>query len=560
MARSSPLLQVDNLSLGFQLEGGLKPLLKSICLAVLPGQTLALVGESGSGKSMTALAIMQLLPSIARAHVDSRIVFKQQELLGLSQRGMRKIRGRQIGMVFQNAMSAFNPVLTIGYQLHEVLSCHFALSRAAERERILELLDEVGIVNPLQCYRAYPHQLSGGMRQRALIAMALAAEPELLIADEPTTALDVTIQAQVLATLQSIQAKRRMSMLFISHDLGVVARMADTVAVLYHGEIVEQASASDFFHHPQEAYSKQLFASLPAMKANLPNPERCLSMETPLLTVDNLSVHFPLHTGFLGYGRDSVKAVDGVSFNLYSGKTLALIGESGSGKTTIGRAILQLIPSTSGQIYFTDQLLGDLNRRDLKNLRKDIQVIFQDPYAALNPRMTIASILEEGMLVQGIGKTAAERLRRMDDLLVAVGLNPDCKQRYPHEFSGGERQRICIARALTVEPKLLICDEPTSALDVSVQAQILKLLRQLQEERGLAYLLITHNFGVVSYLADEVAVMYRGQIVEHGTSQQILSAPQHPYTQKLLASVLTAEFSEKLIPKTTVASDEVVTD
>jgi peptide/nickel transport system ATP-binding protein len=351
--------------------------------------------------------------------------------------------------------------------------------------------------------------------------------------------LDVTIQAQVLDTLQAVQAKRRMGMLFISHELGVVARVADSVAVLYHGEIIEQASAAEFFHHPQQAYSKHLFASIPAMKTSQPSSADLPSANTPLLKVENLGVRFPLHGGFLGYGKKAVNVVEEVSFNLYRGKTLALVGESGSGKTTTGRAILQLLSSVSGHIYFEGRLLHHLSRLDLKNLRKDIQVIFQDPYAALNPRMTIASILEEGMLVQGAHKTAKERVCRIDDLLVAVGLSPDCKQRYPHEFSGGERQRICIARALTVEPKILICDEPTSALDVSVQAQILKLLDQLQKERGLAYLLITHNFGVVSYLADEVAVMYRGRIVEQGPSQQILSAPQHPYTQKLLGSVLT---------------------
>lgn len=533
------MLQIENLNLSFQLENSLVPLLKSISLNVSSGKTLALVGESGSGKSMTALAVMQLLPSNSRVHINSHILFKQQDLLNLSQREMGKIRGRQIGIVFQNAMSAFNPVLTIGYQLHEVLRCHFNLSKIVERERILELLDEVGIVNPTQCYVSYPHQLSGGMRQRALIAMALAAEPELLIADEPTTALDVTVQAQVLAILQSIQEKRRMGMLFISHDLGVVARVADTVAVLYRGEIVEQADANDFFHQPKQAYTKQLFASLPVMKTQQADVSRSLSTEIPLLAVNNLSVYFTLGKGFLGFRKDLIKAVDGVSFNLYSGRTLALVGESGSGKTTIAKAILQLLPNSSGDIFYANQLLSNLKHKDLKKLRKNMQVVFQDPYAALNPRMTITDILEEGMLVQGIGENAAERMPHIDELLLAVGLNQDYKTRYPHELSGGERQRICIARALIVDPKLLICDEPTSALDVSVQAQILKLLRKLQTDRNLAYLLITHNFGVVSYLADEVAVLYRGKIVEYGTSQQILTSPQHPYTQKLLASVLT---------------------
>lgn len=542
MRNPSPLLHIDKLSLSFQSQVGLRLLLKSVSLEVFSGQTLALVGESGSGKSMTALSVVQLLPSAARVHRDSRIVFKQQDLLDLPQRAISKVRGRQIGIVFQNAMSAFNPVLTIGYQLHEMLRCHFNLSRALERERILELLDEVGIVNPQQCYAAYPHQLSGGMRQRALIAMALAGEPELLIADEPTTALDVTVQAQVLATLQTIQAKRRMGMLFISHDLGVVARVADRVAVLYQGEVIEEAGARDFFQHPEHAYSQQLFAALPKMKASLlsraaaplsavnpPNGGVWKNNDfNPLLKVENLSVHFP----------KLANAVNQVSFSLSRGKTLALIGESGSGKTTTGKAVLQLLPNIAGHIYFEGRLLGDLSQADLKSLRKDIQVIFQDPYAALNPRMSIASSIEEGLLVQAIGRTAAERGQRIDDLLKAVGLPLDYKQRYPQALSGGERQRVCIARALAVEPKLLICDEPTSALDVSVQAQILKLLDQLQKERGLSYLLITHNFGVVGYLADDVAVMHRGQIVEQGSSQQILSAPQHEYTKQLLASVL----------------------
>lgn len=577
MENSLPLLQLDQLSLSFESKNGLSPLLNAVSLDVFSGKTLALVGESGSGKSMTALAVMQLLPSNARVHRDSRILFKQHDLLTVSQKAMRKIQGRQIGIVFQNAMSAFNPVLTIGYQLHEVLRCHFRLSHAMERERILALLDEVGIVNPRQCYASYLHELSGGMRQRALIAMALAAEPELLIADEPTTALDVTVQKQVLTMLRTLQVKRRMGMLFISHDLGVVAHIADTVAVLYRGEVVEQADAKDFFQCPKQSYSRQLLTSLdffrnptfegsgfagPALESSctdvctkVPRSDssshsslkasvessfllnmkdgslKIVNNKVPLLKVKDLSVCFSR--------KKSFKAIANVNFNLSRGKTLALIGESGSGKTTTGKAILQLLSNISGEIYFEGRLLNNLSRFDLKRLRKDIQVIFQDPYSALNPRMTIADILEEGMLIQGIGKTRLTRLCRMDDLLVAVGLNPEDKQRYPHEFSGGQRQRICIARALTVDPKLLICDEPTSALDASVQAQILKLLRQLQQERELAYLLITHNFGVVSYLADDVAVMYRGQIVEYGPSQQILSFPQHPYTQQLLDSVLT---------------------
>ena len=527
------LLHIDNLSLSFKSKAGLQPVLKSLSFNVLPGETLALVGESGSGKSMTALAIMQLLPSVARVCKDSRIVFKQQDLLALPQRAIRKVRGRQIGIVFQNAMSAFNPVLTIGYQLHEVLRCHFNLSRRVQKERILELLDEVGIAHPGQCYQSYPHELSGGMRQRALIAMALAAEPELLIADEPTTALDVTVQAQVLDTLQTIQSKRRMGILFISHDLGVVACVADRVAVLYKGEIIEQASKADFFRSPQEAYSQKLFAALVLSDSDPKSTcfikEKESTDKYPLLKVENLCVYFP---------KQKLKAVQDLSFNLKKGSTLALIGESGSGKTTTGKAILQLLANTSGRIYFEGQLLNNLNYLNLKNIRKNIQVIFQDSYSALNPRMTIASSLEEGMIVQSIGKTGAERRQRVNDLLLAVGLHPDFKDRYPGELSGGERQRVCIARALAVEPKLLICDEPTSALDVSVQGQILRLLRELQEKRGLAYLVITHNFSVVNYLADEVAVMYRGQIIEHGSKEKILLYPQQEYTKKLLNSVL----------------------
>jgi peptide/nickel transport system ATP-binding protein len=534
---NNTVLEVKHLGIGFQTEDHIEPVIHDIHFRIQRGETFALVGESGSGKSVTALSIMQLLPAAARVKNHSQIILEQDDLLKLSEIQMRHIRGRRIGMIFQEAMAALNPVLTIGEQINEVLKCHFSLANSQRRDKILSLLEDVGIKDPPMCSQSYPHQLSGGMKQRAMIAMALAAEPGLLIADEPTTALDVTIQAQILELLRNIQKNTAMSLLFITHDLGVVAKIADRIAVMQKGKIVEQAKTDDFFAQPQHLYSRQLLNAIPSWRNREREIRHVAVHEQPELKVESLKVYFPIRKGVLKRTVGYIKAVDDVTFSLYEGQTLALVGESGSGKTTTGKGILRLTPPTSGKIQYEEQLLADLNAKVMHQMRGKLQIIFQDPYASMNPRMTVAEIIEEGMAAQNIGRSALERRARIDELLELVGLKADHKFRYPHEFSGGQRQRICIARALAVQPKIIICDEPTSSLDVTVQMQILKLLLQLQKKSGLAYLLITHDFSVVAYLADEVAVMYQGKIVEHGPVEHILHTPQHSYTQKLLASV-----------------------
>ena len=538
---NNPLLEINNLSIGFQSKSRIEPAIHDIGFGIHRGETFALVGESGSGKSVTALSTMQLLPAAARVGKHSQIILEHNDLLQLSEIEMRKIRGRRIAMIFQEAMAALNPVLTIGNQIDEVLKSHFSISKDERRTRILSILEDVGIKDPPMCSQSFPHQLSGGMKQRAMIAMALAATPDLLIADEPTTALDVTIQAQILDLLKEIQKKTTMSILFITHDLGVVAQIADRIAVMQNGKIVEQASSADFFTNPQHIYSQQLLTAIPGWENRERDVVEIRANEKPKLKVENLKVYFPIQKGILKRTVAHVKAVDDVSFSLYAGRTLALVGESGSGKTTSGKGLLWLTPPTAGKIEYDEQLLSNLNARIMHQMRGKLQIIFQDPYASMNPRMTVAEIIEEGMAAQKIGKTEDERTASIEELLEQVGLSAEHKYRYPHEFSGGQRQRICIARALAVEPKVIICDEPTSSLDVTVQMQILKLLGQLQKSKGLAYLLITHDFSVVAYMADEVAVMYQGKIVEHGPVEHILHSPQHPYTQKLLASVPTIE-------------------
>lgn len=531
-----PLLLVENLTVGFPEKNKINIILKNINFTIERGQTLALVGESGGGKTIASLTIMQLLPSTAVASEASEIWLGKQELLQQSELTMRKIRGKRIGMIFQEALIALNPVLTIGHQIEEVLRCHFSFSKRERKRKILQLLEEVGITDPTLCMRSYPHQLSGGMRQRAMIAMALAGEPELLIADEPTTALDVTIQAQILQLLKSLQEKRRMSMLFITHDLGVVAQIADEVAVLYQGQIVERAKKEKFFADPQAEYSKKLFAAIPDLEKRLRPPLIINAAEKPILKTNNLQVYFSIRKGIFKRTVGYIKAVDGVDIALYRGKTLALIGESGSGKTTVAKTLLHLEAPTKGTVYLESTDVTKFNQQTTQLIRNNMQMIFQDPYSSLNPRMLIKDIILEGMQAQHMG-SAAEQSARVDLLLQQVGLPVESKWRYPHEFSGGQRQRICIARCLAVNPKILVCDEPTSSLDVSAQLQVLELLQSLQQQLGLTYLLITHNFSVVSYLADQVAVMYQGKIVEQGDLEQILFHPQHEYTKKLLAAI-----------------------
>jgi peptide/nickel transport system ATP-binding protein len=523
------LITIENLSIAFGKAPYRQLAVSQLNLSIKYGQCMGLVGESGSGKTLSALSIVQLLPVMARVSNRSRIIWQDENLLNFSEKRMRQVRGLRIGMIFQDAMSAFNPVLTIGQQMNEILRKKFNRIK----ERALGLLHEVGIDDPLHTYAAYPHQLSGGMRQRAMIAMALCGEPDMIIADEPTTALDVTLQAQILSLLNDLKKKRNLTVLFISHDLAVVSQLADEIAVLQYGKMVETDTRREFFLRPQQAYTKQLLAAMPS-----PEPRHTQSkQQTAILKIEDLKVYFPIRKGILKRKVGDVKAVDGVSFEIIAGKTCALVGESGSGKTTTALALVRLLKIHSGKIIFENRDIGHLSQHQFKPLRADIQMIFQDPYAALNPRMMIAESVMESLVTQKIIRRRRDQLKRVDELLEQVGLLPEHKWRYPHEFSGGERQRICIARALAVEPKLLILDEPTSALDVSIQLQILELLEQLQQQHQLSYLLITHNLGVVAYLSQTVAVMQHGKIVEQGQTEVLLKSPQHPYTQKLLASL-----------------------
>jgi ABC-type microcin C transport system duplicated ATPase subunit YejF len=538
---SSPLLKVVNLQTSFGHNEHTEFAVDNISFSINKGETFALLGESGSGKSVTALSIMRLLPAAARIN-QGNIFLDGKNLLALPEFAMRDIRGGRIAMIFQEPQTSLNPVLTVGQQIGETLKRHKNMRGVEQRRRSIELLESVGIPEAERRISEYPHQFSGGMKQRIMIAIALAGEPDLLIADEPTTALDVTIQAQVLDLLRQIQKDTGMAILFITHDLAVASEMADDVAVMRYGKIVEQNSRDSFYANPVHPYSRELFDALPSRSKRDAEVE---SVQTTadhddgqsLLKVRDLKVHFPIKKGLLKKTVGFVRAVDGVSIDIYSGQTFAMVGESGSGKTTFGKGILQLLHASDGSVVFEGQELTQLKGKALRQKRSDIQIVFQDPYSSMNPRMMIADVIAEGMIAQGIGGSKQQRLKRVDELLEQVGLEPSHKTRYPHEFSGGQRQRICIARALAVEPKLIVCDEPTSALDVSVQAQILDLLKELQKNMGLSYLFITHNISVVEYLAHYVAVMYQGKIVEHGPVDEVLTNPQDPYTQRLLAAV-----------------------
>ncbi|MBK1693904.1 ABC transporter ATP-binding protein [Chromatium weissei] len=593
---TAPLLDIAGLTVNLGSASAPLPVVAGIDLTVHAGETLALVGESGCGKSLTALALMRLLPPAARITAGT-VRLGETDLLHLTEAEMRRVRGSQMAMIFQEPQTALNPVLTVGAQIAEAGSL--------SATRVIELLQAVGIPDSVLRVHDYPHQLSGGMKQRVMIALALAGNPQLLIADEPTTALDVTIQAQVLRLLKRLQHETGMALLLITHDLGVVAETANRLAVMYAGQIVETAPVADFFAAPAHPYSRRLLESLPSaaqreqrlatiagrvpplktlfigcrfadrcqmareichttpppwQMRNAEHGARChfvddhrqLVVEScqlavgswqseiapaPLLRVADLQVHFPIQRGLLRRTVGQIKAVDGVTLDLHAGQTLALVGESGCGKTTIGRAILQLLAPTGGTICYGEHNLSALTQRQLRPLRKEIQIIFQDPYAAMNPRLLVGDVIGEGLLALGLAPRRADRERRVAELLTLVGLDAAAANRYPHEFSGGQRQRICIARALAVEPRILICDEPTSALDVSVQAQILNLLKDLQQRLGLAYLFITHNVSVVAYLADAVAVMYLGRIVEQGAVTDLLTDSRHPYTRALLSAV-----------------------
>ncbi|WP_145009110.1 ABC transporter ATP-binding protein [Pseudomonas oryzihabitans] len=540
----STVLDIRDLDILVEGEEGTRQAVKGLALTLARGETFALVGESGSGKSVTALSLLRLLPpslGISRGVA----LLAGTDLHRLPEHRLRELRGGRIGTIFQEPATSLNPVMRIGEQIEETLSVHTPLRGAAARAKVVEWLRRVGIPEPERRIDDYPFQFSGGQKQRIMIALALAAEPDLLIADEPTTALDVTVQAQILSLLADIQREMGMAILLITHDLAVVRQVAHHVALMRHGEIVETAPAAEFFRAARHPYAQELFAAIPTFAKRgrtLAGQPRALPARTPgerLLEVRDLAVHYPLRRGAWGRTRKWVKAVDGVDFDLYAGETLALLGESGCGKTTTGKALLRLLdgPRIQGSARLGGEDLLSADRRTLQRLRGQIQIVFQDPFASLDPRMRIGATLEQGLLALRPELAATERQKRAAALIERVGLPGDTLQRFPHEFSGGQRQRIAIARALIVEPRVLVCDEPTSALDVSVQAQILDLLRELQAERGLAYLFITHNFGVVEYLADRIAVMDGGRIVEQGSAEQVLRTPRHAMTQRLLAAV-----------------------
>ncbi len=522
-------MQVQDLAVEVVQTG--EPILKNVSFELKAGEVFALVGESGSGKSVTSLATMRLLPE-ALAITGGTVSVEGTDLFALPESQMQTVRGRQVAMIFQNAMTALNPVQMVGEQVAETLRLHTRLGGSALYRRVVSLFEEVGIPQPEQRYGFYPHQLSGGQQQRVMIAMALACEPDVLIADEPTTALDVTIQEQVLALIRELTRSRQLAVLLITHDMGVVKQTADEVGVMYRGEIIERATVDRFFHAPQQEYSRQLIDALPDL-SKFRAERDCES----LLELSDVKVHFPIRRGVLQRVVDHTRAVDGVSLKIGRGETYALVGESGSGKSTLGRAILNLEETADGEIRFAGVSLNSLSRRAMLPYRKRIQVIFQNPYSSMNPRLTVGEIIAEGMISLGVSGSASEREQRVAQLLQRVQMLPEHARRYPHEFSGGQLQRIAIARALAVEPELIICDEPTSALDVSIRAEVLDLLQNLQREDGVSYLFITHDLSIVPTLADHVGVMQYGKLVEQGSAEQILTRPQHPYTRALLESV-----------------------
>ncbi len=535
---AEPLLRVRDLSTRFMLPTGPVEAVKNVSFDIAKGDTLALVGESGSGKSVTALSIVQLLPYPLARHPNGSIQFKGQELIGASKALLQDVRGDEISMIFQEPMTSLNPLHTVEKQINEMLILHKGLGREAARARTLELLEVVGIPDGAKRLGAYPHELSGGQRQRVMIAMALANEPDLLIADEPTTALDVTIQAQILKLLKELQAEFGMALLLITHDLGIVRKMADTVAVMTQGEIVEQAPTEDVFENPQHEYTQRLLAAQPKG-----DPIKAPADAPVVMAGAEIKVHFPIRKGLLKRTVDYVRAVDGISLDVREGHTVGVVGESGSGKTTLGLALLRLISSV-GEIRYQGAAIHGLGAQQLRPLRREMQVVFQDPYGSLSPRLSIGQIVEEGLKVHDLGGTREEREAMIVAALEEVGLDPESRHRYPHEFSGGQRQRVAIARAMVLKPKFLVLDEPTSALDMSVQAQIVDLLRELQDRNNLAYLFISHDLKVVRTLADEVIVMRDGKVVEHGPAQQIFEAPEEPYTQALMKAAFDLEAVE----------------
>jgi len=532
---SAPLLSVRDLSIAFH-QGGRETLaVDHVSFDLQSRRTLALVGESGSGKSITALSIVKLLGSTSATYSSGQVLFKGDDLLQASDDKLRSVRGNEITMVFQEPMTSLNPLHSIEKQIGEILALHGTRGKDKLRARVIELLEEVGIPDPATRLSAYPHQLSGGQRQRVMIAMALANRPDLFIADEPTTALDVTVQAQILKLLKELQAKMGMAMLFITHDLGIVRKIADDVCVMQKGRIVEAGPVEKVFSDPQHPYTKALLAAEPKGLPAPANPDA-----KPVLTGENIRVWFPIKRGFMRKTIGHVKAVDGISLTVREGETVGVVGESGSGKTTLGLALLRLIRS-EGPIAYLGSRIDGLDSKHMRPLRRDMQIVFQDPYGSLSPRMSVADIVEEGLLIQKPDLSAAARREIVAQALADTGLDPAAMDRYPHEFSGGQRQRIAIARAMALDPKFVVLDEPTSALDMSVQAQIVDLLRDLQKKRNLAYLFISHDLKVVRALASELIVMRQGKVVEAGPAAQIFAAPQTEYTRALFAAAFSIE-------------------
>jgi len=515
---------------------------RGISFELFPGETYCLVGESGSGKSVTGLSMVGLLPDLANHPAGSVTFYPDVEendpplsILDAEAAVLEKIRGSKISMIFQEPMTALNPVQTIGEQLMETMYLHLGLEGEAARQNAVDLLTQVELPDPEIRILDYPHRLSGGQRQRVMIAMALACEPDLLIADEPTTALDVTIQAQILKLLKKLQQDRNTTLLFITHDLSVVAQIADRVGVMQQGQLVEQGSKSEVLYDPQHTYTKELIDSLPQKLERLSSTS--MAGAEPLLNVEHLKVYFPIRKGLLQRHVDDVKAVDDVSLKIYPGRAMAVVGESGSGKTTLGRAILSLVQTTEGSVVYQGHDLTKLTREEIKPLRRDLQIVFQDPQSSLNPRLTISTILTEPMKAHSIGSNSDDRIKLARQTLKQVGLDPAMLSRFPHEFSGGQRQRIGIARALVLNPKFIVCDEVTSALDVRVQAQILKLLDELRNRFDLTYLFISHNIEVVRYFCDDISVMHQGKIVEFGRANEVCDNPNHAYTRRLIEAV-----------------------
>jgi len=594
-----PLLTVENLTVDFHAQRGTTRAVADVSFEVGRGEVVAIVGESGSGKSVTSLALLGLLAKPA-AHIESgTAVFEseklgQVDLLQLTETQLQRVRGNDISMIFQEPMTSLNPVLTCGYQVVEALRLHTPLSKPAAEARTIELFTEAQLPRPAQIFKAYPHEISGGQKQRVMIAMAMACRPALLIADEPTTALDVTVQARILDLIRDLRRDYGTAVLFITHDLGVVAEVADRILVMYRGRVVEQGAVLDIFTNPQHPYTRGLLACRPRLsigKARLPVVADFMQVDAagnfvarvtgagapplltdaaqlrsnsdtakafpvdqkagvsdrpstspprttePLLQVEDLRVYFPIRKGFFARTTEFVRAVDDVSFTIYPGETVGLVGESGCGKTTLGRALLRLTEPTAGRILFEGTDLARLPAGELRHRRREFQLVFQDPYAALNPMLTVGEAILEPLRVHGVGGSRAEQKARVRELLRTVGMSDDAEQRYPHEFSGGQRQRICIARALALRPKLIVCDESVSALDVSVQAQVLNLLNDLKRELGITYLFITHDLSVARFMSDRLLVMSQGKIVESGPAAEVYAHPQHPYTQQLLAAI-----------------------